>query len=294
MNPNNLSLTAGGSSGGEGALVSFRGSILGVGTDIAGSIRIPSLCCGVYGFKPTSNRIPYGGQTSPSLRGLPGIIAAAGPLAHSVKELKLFVKAVLGGKPWTLDSTADAVPWMSPDENNDDGNPSLLRIGILHEDPLYPLQPPVRRALSDAVSALSQAGHTLIQLPDTPATSVGAAWDQSLKFFSLDPTSTSLQNIFDSGEPMINTVAAYANVGATEPKPSFSLTDLAALNRQRVEFQDSWRRLWIENKLDAIIAPGAQHTAVKHDTYGMPCYTVIWNLLDVSLSLIIINEIICF
>ena len=93
---------------------------------------------------------------------------------------------------------------------------------------------------------------------------------------------------------MINTVAAYANVGATEPKPSFSLTDLAALNRQRVEFQDSWRRLWIENKLDAIIAPGAQHTAVKHDTYGMPCYTVIWNFLDVSLSLIIINEIICF
>ncbi|KAK4498039.1 hypothetical protein PRZ48_010695 [Zasmidium cellare] len=45
LNPNNLSLTAGGSSGGEGALIALRGSILGVGTDIAGSIRIPSICC---------------------------------------------------------------------------------------------------------------------------------------------------------------------------------------------------------------------------------------------------------
>lgn len=46
LNPHKLSLTAGGSSGGEGALIAFRGSILGVGTDIGGSIRIPSICCG--------------------------------------------------------------------------------------------------------------------------------------------------------------------------------------------------------------------------------------------------------
>ena len=51
LNPHNTSLTAGGSSGGEGALTAFRGSILGVGTDIAGSIRIPALCCGVCARK---------------------------------------------------------------------------------------------------------------------------------------------------------------------------------------------------------------------------------------------------
>jgi Asp-tRNA(Asn)/Glu-tRNA(Gln) amidotransferase A subunit family amidase len=43
---------SGGSSGGEGALVAMRGSVLGIGTDIGGSIRIPAYCCGVYGFKP--------------------------------------------------------------------------------------------------------------------------------------------------------------------------------------------------------------------------------------------------
>jgi Asp-tRNA(Asn)/Glu-tRNA(Gln) amidotransferase A subunit family amidase len=65
QNPHKLSLTAGGSSGGEGALVGMRGSILGVGTDIAGSIRIPALCCGTFGFKPSTDRIPMGGQVIP-------------------------------------------------------------------------------------------------------------------------------------------------------------------------------------------------------------------------------------
>lgn len=59
LNPHNTLLTAGGSSGGEGALVSFRGSVLGVGTDIAGSIRIPALCCGIYGFITYSRSSPF-------------------------------------------------------------------------------------------------------------------------------------------------------------------------------------------------------------------------------------------
>ena len=46
LNPHNTLLNAGGSSGGEGALIAFRGSPLGVGTDVAGSVRIPALCCG--------------------------------------------------------------------------------------------------------------------------------------------------------------------------------------------------------------------------------------------------------
>lgn len=41
-NPFNSTLTSGGSSGGEGALVGFRGSCLGIGTDIGGSIRSPA------------------------------------------------------------------------------------------------------------------------------------------------------------------------------------------------------------------------------------------------------------
>jgi amidase len=58
LNPFNIQLSAGGSSGGEAALVAMKGSVLGVGTDIGGSIRGPAAFCGVYGYKSTSYMLP--------------------------------------------------------------------------------------------------------------------------------------------------------------------------------------------------------------------------------------------
>ena len=56
-NPHNLKRAPGGSSGGEGALIGGGGSVIGIGSDIGGSIRIPCQMCGVYGLKPTVDRI---------------------------------------------------------------------------------------------------------------------------------------------------------------------------------------------------------------------------------------------
>ncbi|GAB1210210.1 hypothetical protein APSETT445_009000 [Aspergillus pseudonomiae] len=106
LNPHGRSLTAGGSSGGEGALVAMRGSILGVGTDIAGSVRIPALCCGVFGFKPTACRVPYAGQTSAGRPGMTGIFPSAGPLCHSIRDAELFLRVVLNSRPPDLDDLA--------------------------------------------------------------------------------------------------------------------------------------------------------------------------------------------
>lgn len=52
-NPYHSGCSSGGSSGGEGALLAMRGSPLGVGTDIGGSIRIPSAFCNLFGLKPS-------------------------------------------------------------------------------------------------------------------------------------------------------------------------------------------------------------------------------------------------
>lgn len=59
VNPFNRELISGGSSGGEGSLVAARGSILGIGTDLGGSIRIPAALCGLYGLSPSPGRHPY-------------------------------------------------------------------------------------------------------------------------------------------------------------------------------------------------------------------------------------------
>jgi len=60
-NPHNRNLTSGGSSGGEGALLGLKGSCLGIGTDIGGSIRSPAANNGVFGLRPTSFRLPLDG-----------------------------------------------------------------------------------------------------------------------------------------------------------------------------------------------------------------------------------------
>lgn len=53
VNPRNPDLTPGGSTGGEATLLALHGSILGLGTDIGGSVRIPQSIMGSYGFKPS-------------------------------------------------------------------------------------------------------------------------------------------------------------------------------------------------------------------------------------------------
>ncbi|KAF2144892.1 uncharacterized protein K452DRAFT_244341 [Aplosporella prunicola CBS 121167] len=278
LNPHNTSLTAGGSSGGEGALVALRGSILGVGTDVAGSIRIPSLCCGVYGFKPTPNRIPYGGQVSPALLGDPGIPPAAGPLGQSVADLQIFFKSVLDAVPWKYDSTASAVPWLGHSMDAlANSDKELLTVGVLAEDPDFPLHPPVRRAFAAATAALAKAGHKIVQLPQDTLSSPSTACRIAFELFSIDPLQTTAGYIKRSGEPFVKSVLGSMPPG--EPK-NYSIDMLAALNVERTAFGEKWRQIWVENGLDLVLSPGAQNTAVPHDTYGLPPYTALWNLLD--------------
>lgn len=56
-NPYNLDRISGGSSGGDACLVKLGLVNAAIGSDVAGSLRLPALACGVVGFKPTYNRI---------------------------------------------------------------------------------------------------------------------------------------------------------------------------------------------------------------------------------------------
>jgi Asp-tRNA(Asn)/Glu-tRNA(Gln) amidotransferase A subunit family amidase len=65
-NPWSVAHTAGGSSGGEGALLAADGAVLGFGTDLGGSVRVPSGYCGIFAFKPAQERISLAGSASTS------------------------------------------------------------------------------------------------------------------------------------------------------------------------------------------------------------------------------------
>ncbi|GLA03421.1 hypothetical protein AnigIFM60653_003040 [Aspergillus niger] len=271
LNPHGRSLTAGGSSGGEGALVAMRGSVLGVGTDIAGSIRIPALCCGVFGFKPTSCRIPYAGQTSAGRPGMTGILPSAGPLCHSIRDAELFLKVVLNSRPADLDDYALDVPW-SPAPQKE-----RLTIGLLPEDPSFPLHPPMRRTLNAAVKALTTAGHRVIDLSGQ-APSFSNACSLALRYFGLDPDRTALRHITQAGEPFIPSLKFTYDLN--EPAREPTLKDLFDLNVARGRLATQARKLFVDNQLDLFLGAAYQSTSVPHDTYGIPVYTVLWNLIN--------------
>ncbi|HEV7744269.1 MAG TPA: amidase [Pyrinomonadaceae bacterium] len=94
-NPYNPLLTPGGSSGGEAAAIATCMSPGGIGSDLAGSIRIPAHFCGVTGLKPTVGRVPCDGQFPPST-GPYALGATLGPLARSIRDLELMFKVLAG------------------------------------------------------------------------------------------------------------------------------------------------------------------------------------------------------
>src|SRR6185503_13476974 len=87
-NPHDLTKTPGGSSAGEAVAIATCMSPGGLGSDLAGSIRIPAHFCGIAGLKPATGYVPRGGQFPPST-GPYSLGAVMGPMARSVKDLDL-------------------------------------------------------------------------------------------------------------------------------------------------------------------------------------------------------------
>jgi amidase len=112
-NPYDLTRTSGGSSGGEAALIAACGSPMGLGSDCAGSVRLPAAFCGIAGMKPTSGRLPRTGHFPPS----GGWIAALwqiGPMARQVQDLVLMMELLAG--PDGVDSDAAGMRFSPLDE----------------------------------------------------------------------------------------------------------------------------------------------------------------------------------
>ncbi|KAK0123112.1 hypothetical protein ONS96_010117 [Cadophora gregata f. sp. sojae] len=250
LNPNNLSLGAGGSTGGEGALIALRGSVLGVGTDLGGSIRMPSLACGIIGFKPSTGRIPYARKCSGVLGGFSPVLPCAGPNCTDLVDAEFFMNTVIDANPYEYDSSAYDVPWRQHDIGD------KLIIGVQTEDPILPLRAPVRRALLSAVAKLKEAGHTLIDIPHNPDNTIATANGMMLKYYQADPNRTQLKNLEDGGEPIVPSVLSMNCLGTSGDWTELSLAGLAAMNKQRGERVEAWRKVWVDKKLDVLLGPG--------------------------------------
>ncbi|XP_022615276.1 fatty-acid amide hydrolase 1 [Seriola dumerili] len=188
VNPHNLQKTSGGSSGGEGALIGGGGSLLGLGSDIGGSIRIPASFCGICGFKPTAGRLSSQG-VRPIYRGQKSVLSSAGPMAKDVESLALCMQALLCDHMFSLDPTVPPIPFNVQIYQSS----KPLRIGYVESDGYMQPSPSMARGIREVKALLEQAGHTLV--PYSPLRMDYVATELLVKGILADGTTTLLQKL---------------------------------------------------------------------------------------------------
>lgn len=287
LNPFNRNLTSGGSSGGEGALIGLRGSCLGIGTDIGGSIRSPSANCGLYGFRPTTFRLPIHGLTAAMLS-QEQIVPVIGPLSTTLEGVKLFMKTLIAAKPWVVEPSLVPLPWRDQESHLRMVHGKKLKVGVLWSDEVVRPHPPVVRALKQVVAKLQ--GIEGVEIVDWKPYKHEKAWEIIAKLYFCDGAKEEIEAIDASGEPW-------------RPLSNFIIKDNPHVKHLTIEEvwhwtgeRDQYRRaygnVWnetatgttetgyLEGVVDVILCPVAPGAAPPLGNAKYWAYTSQWNLLD--------------
>jgi amidase len=145
-NPHDVSLTTGGSSGGEAAAIAAGLSPAGIGSDLSGSIRVPAHFCGIAGLKPTTGRVPMDGHIPRSVGPL-SLGACIGPMARTVDDLALLLSVI-----------ADPTQFEISGDSSLEIRNSGLRVACYTDDGITPVTSEVKDAVQAAARALAGAG----------------------------------------------------------------------------------------------------------------------------------------
>jgi amidase len=235
-NPWDPSRTPGGSSGGAAAALAAGLTPIEVGSDLAGSVRLPSHCCGVYGLKVTEHRVPATGYFRP-LPGVPRsvrVLGSLGPMARTLDDLELVLRVIAG--PDGQDADVPPVPLGARSPRR----LSALRLAVASALPGTTVADSLRAEVERVAVQAARAGARVVdRLPEVD-------WSEQALFVEL---LTAVTGIFD---------------------PSAELSDeqrslawyLAALDR-RDRFAAAWEAFFSEH--DVLVLPPAATVAFGHD-----------------------------
>jgi amidase len=268
-NPYDLERTPGGSSGGESALIAACGSPLGLGSDAAGSVRLPAHFCGITSIKPTTGRLPRTGHVPPA-GGWVAEVWQIGPMARHVEDLKLAMELLSGEDG--LDFTAPPVPLDRPLDLRH------LRLAFFTTNGFIDCTSATEQAVRTAASHLADCG---MIVEETTPPGVADAYELELALLGAD------------GSEGID--AYLQTVGSHERHP---LLESGFLSRMRLyratmsQFASRWAQ-WDQyradlarffQRYDAILSPVYTQPALKHGESVKPgnfegfSYTMAWNV----------------
>ncbi|RYG72085.1 amidase [Lentibacillus lipolyticus] len=243
-NPWDVTRTAGGSSGGEGALLGAGGAAAGIGSDIGGSIRLPSHFNGVVGFKPGKYQVSEEGHFPVHGHPLKERMSGVGPMGKSVRDIELMYQ-VMTDQPAQKHSL-----------NN-------VEIAILPADTGIPLSPKTKGVLHMMERFLSQTLSVNRTVPPYFADSA-QLWQEMM---SVDGGKEMKQLAFNTDRP--NVFASFTKEMLTKHTPVHLYLSWALIGAKL--FQPSAARL---SKIKAVMEQGDATLAnyLSHRLLVFPVY----------------------
>ncbi|KAH7243877.1 amidase [Fusarium solani] len=275
VNPMNRKLTAGGSTGGEAALMAMKGSPLGVGGDIGGSIRVPAALNGIYGLLPSPGRISGEGVMIP-ISGCDSVVGTLGPFARSLRDLELFCKAYSSSSPWIEDIFLVPSDILSPAIGRQLDPSASLRVGILLDDGVVSPLPPIRRVLDKVRSRLKSKAS--VQVKTFTPWDHAKAWRIVASNYFEDASADIRKTCHAGSEPLEHFTERIIN------ECEISASQAGSTLQTRRATRDAFRRLyaahWRRADVDVIVSPVTPSTAPPLGTSRYWGYSAIWNLLQ--------------
>jgi amidase len=237
-NPYDASRTCGGSSGGEAALIAACGSPMGLGSDCAGSVRLPAAFCGIAGIKPTSGRLPRLGHFPPEGAWFESLWQI-GPMARYVEDLRLML-GVLAEELPLREGTAPLR--------------SRMRIAFYTDNGFAP-------ASQEVASVVRAAADALSAVEDRPSC-IADAYELEMKILGADGGDGLRAYLAQLGSARLHPLLT----GWLDKLEDYR-TDLRGFQRYWAEW-DAYRANMAEffREYDAIICPVYTQPALLHGT----------------------------
>ncbi|OJW04423.1 MAG: hypothetical protein BGO39_11230 [Chloroflexi bacterium 54-19] len=248
-NPWNLDCIPGGSSGGSAAAVASGMATLAIGTDTAGSIRIPAALCGTVGLKPTYGRVSRQGVLP-----LSWSLDHVGPICRTVEDAALLLQAIAGYDAQDPASAIAAVPdYLAGLKENIKG----LKIGIVGGSYFELVTPGLKEALEIASTILGELGAVLehVEIPDVEES------DPVVNAITLAEASTYHQKwLRDKGHLYNPDVLALLQIGEL-----LLATDFVQAKRRRRLLAQKMLDLFQVHHLDVLMLPTVVGPAPQAD-----------------------------